>query len=221
MTAAGSGKSTLSSAIVEEVITLNEAGLCLVSFFYFDSEDQKKQSLRSFLVSTLIQLFTQSDSYFKVFQNLYIAHGSGSKLPTNKVLAQCLKDMLTLPGHPTVYLVIDALDECPIYSKDGSPREKTLDFIEDLVELRLQNLRICITSRLEADIEFVLKPLVSFTISLHDEGGQKQSIVDFIKFVVQSTREMQKWSTDIKAQVIDTLSKRADGRCVIPIIVSL
>jgi hypothetical protein len=77
--------------------------------------------------------------------------------------------MLTLPGHPTVYLIIDALDECPIYSKDGSLQEKTLDFTEDLIELCLQNLHICITSCHEADIEFVLKPLASFTISLHQQ----------------------------------------------------
>lgn len=200
---------------------MNETGLCLVSFFYFDYKDEKKQSLRSFLVSTLTQLFTQSDLYYKVFQDLYIAHGSGSKLPTNKVLAQCLEDMLMLPRHPTVYLVIDALDECPIDSKDGSLREKTLDFIENLVGLHLPNLRICVTSRLEADIEFVLKPLASFTVSLHNEEGQNQSIDEFIKFVVQSTREMQKWSMDIKTQVIDTLSKRADGRYVSLIVISL
>jgi hypothetical protein len=34
-------------------------------------------------------------------------------------------------------------------------------------------------------------------------------------------QEMQKWSTDIKVQVIDTLSKRADGQYVISIIISL
>ena len=191
-----------------------------MSIFYFDSTDPAKQSIRGFLVSTLIELFAQSDHYYKVFLDLYSAHGSGSKLPNNKALAQCLKDMLTLPKHPMVYLIIDALNECPISSWDGSPRDQVLDLIEDLVRLRLPNLRICITSHLEADIESVLKALASFTVCLHDEEGQKQSIVDFIRFVVQSDLVMQKWSVDIKKKVIDTLSQRADGRYVIPITIS-
>jgi hypothetical protein len=185
-----------------------------VSIFYFDSTDPAKQCIRGFLVSTLIQLFSQSDHYYKVFLNLYSTHGSGSKLPKNKVLAQCLKDMLMLPRHPTVYLIMDALNECPISSQDGSPRDQVLDLIKDLDNLHLPNLRICITSHLEADIEYVLKPLASFTVCLHDEEGQKQSIVEFIRFVVQSNPMMQKWSVDIKKLVIDTLSQRADGRYV-------
>ena len=97
---------------------------------------------------------------------------------------------------------------------------RVLDLIEDLVGLHLPNLRICVTSHLEPDIELVLKPLASFTVCLHDEEGQKQSIVDFIRFVVQDDSDMQKWSVDIKKLAIDTLSQNADGGYVTLIISS-
>ena len=192
----------------------------MVTFFYFDSTDPAKKDLRGFLVSTLIQLFSQSDPCYKVFRNLYTSHRSGLELPNNEVLEQCLKEMLTLPMLPTVYLIMDALDECPNDSWGGSRRDRVLDLVEDLVGLHLPNLRICVTSHLEADIEFVLKPLVSFTVSLHDEEGQKQSIVDFIEFTVRTNYRMRSWSVDIKKLVVDTLSQKADGRYVILIAIS-
>jgi hypothetical protein len=72
-------------------------------------------------------------------------------------------------------------------------------FIEDLVELHLPNLRICVTSRPEADILEALGPLASHTVSLHDEDGQKQDIVDYVTFVVHSDRKMRKWRAEIRS----------------------
>ncbi len=88
--------------------------------------------------------------------------------------------MLELSGQPTIYFIMDALDECPNDSGIVSPREKVLNLIEDLVELHLPNLRICATSRSETDILDVLEPLASYIVCLHDEDGQKQDIIDFI-----------------------------------------
>jgi hypothetical protein len=48
-----------------------------------------------------------------------------------------------------------------------------------------------VTSRPEADILEALEPLASHTVSLHDEDGQKQDIIDYVIFVVHSDRKMQ------------------------------
>jgi hypothetical protein len=119
--------------------------------------------------------------------------------------------MLSLPEQPAIYLIVDALDECPNTSGVVPPRERVLNLIEDLVELDLENLRICVTSRPEADILDALLPLASHTVSLHDEDGQKQDINNYITSVVQSDRKMRKWRAEDKTLVIDTLSQRADG----------
>ena len=79
--------------------------------------------------------------------------------------------MLELLGQPTIYFIMDALDECPNDSGIVSPRENVLNLIEDLVELHLPNLRICATSRSETDILDVLEPLASYIVCLHDEDG--------------------------------------------------
>ena len=119
--------------------------------------------------------------------------------------------MLELPGQPVIYLIVDALDECPNTFGVVTPRERVIDLIEDLVDVDLENLRICVTSRPEADILDALQPLASHTVSLHDEDGQKQDIINYITSVVQSDRKMRKWRAQDKQLVIDTLSQRADG----------
>jgi hypothetical protein len=125
-----------------------------------------------------------------------------------------MKDMLELSGQPAIYFVIDALDECPNDFGVVSPREKVLNFIEDLVELHLPNLRICVASRSEADILDILQPLASYIICLHDEEGQKQDIISYINSVVQSDRKMRNWRAEDRQLVINALTQRADGMYV-------
>jgi hypothetical protein len=49
-------------------------------------------------------------------------------------------NILKLLGQAPVYLIVDALDECPNTTAILSPREKVLKFMEELVEAQLQNL---------------------------------------------------------------------------------
>ena len=200
-----------SSTIIEEAMALRDAGLGLTAFYYFDFRDTAKQDVRGLLSSLLVQLCAKSDPCYKVLSRLYSSHDNGSRLPDDNSLVQCLKDMLELPEQPLIYFIIDALDECPITYGVTPPRERVLNLIEDLVKSDFRNLRICVTSRLEADILDALHPLASHTISLHDEDGQNHDISMYITFVIQSDREMRKWRAQDKNLVIDTLSRRADG----------
>ncbi|KAN0133356.1 Ankyrin repeat-containing domain protein [Lactarius tabidus] len=207
----GSGKSILCSSIIEEVKARRDAGLGLLAYFYFDFRDTTKQGIRGLLSSLLTQLCTKSDPCYQVLSDLYSTHGAGSQQPDTKSLVQCMKDMLELSGQPAIYFVIDALDECPNDFGVVSPREKVLNFIEDLVELHLPNLRICVASRSEADILDILQPLASYIICLHDEEGQKQDIISYINSVVQSDRKMRNWRAEDRQLVINALTQRADG----------
>jgi hypothetical protein len=119
--------------------------------------------------------------------------------------------MLTLRDQQPVYLIIDALDECPDTSGMPSPREQVLDLVKELVELSSPNLRLCVTSRPEIDIRRALEYLTSLRVSLHEQSGQKQDIVDYVTSVVQSDTKMGRWRYEDKNLVIETLSERADG----------
>jgi hypothetical protein len=96
--------------------------------------------------------------------------------------------MLAVSGEVPIYLILDALDECPNGSGTPSAREEVLALVKDLVELRRPNLRLCITSRPEADIRTALEPLATQQLSLDDQSGHKQDITDYVTFVVRSDR---------------------------------
>jgi len=119
--------------------------------------------------------------------------------------------MLSLPGQGPIYLIIDALDECPNVSGTPSAREEVLELIEEIVDLDLPNVRLCVASRPEIDIRMVLESLKPLQISLHDEHGQQEDIVEYIKSVVYSDRRMRKWREEDQNMVIDTLSQNVDG----------
>ncbi len=66
-------------------------------------------------------------------------------------------------------------------------------------------------SRPEIDIKDVLDPLIFGSVSLHDEGGQKKDIEDYIKSVVNTHRKYKRWKAKHKQLVIDVLTEKANG----------
>lgn len=193
-------------------MSLRDAGQASLAYFYFDFRDEeKKQDIRNFVTSLLVQLSTYSSPCCKIISRIYSAHGKGTQQPSNDALTNCLRDMLSLATQQPTYLVVDALDECPDSSGMPTPREDVLNLLEGLVCLRLPNLHICVTSRPEIDIKNVLEPLASSTVSLHDESGQKEDISNYVRNAVYSDKKMRRWRNDEKELVIEELSTKVDG----------
>ena len=188
-----------------------EAGLAIAAYFYCDFRDEDKQNCHNLILSILSQLCTQSNLCCNIVSRIYLAHDEGARKPSDETLIKCLTEMVSLPVQHPIYLIVDALDECPNDSGLPTAREEVLDLVDNLIGLNLPNLHICVTSRPEIDIQTALEPLTSLCISLHNQSGQKGDIVDYISSVVQSDKKMQRWREEDKKLVIDTLSERADG----------
>ncbi len=200
-----------SSTIIEEIETMRKSGLASLGFFYHDFREDQKKGRRGLLSSLLVQLCHQSDSYCDILSKLYSEHVDGSQHPSDSALFRCLIEIVKLPGQAPVYLIIDALDECPNTSAIPSPREKVLKLVGELFDLQLPNLRICVTSRPETDIKAVLEPLAFHSVSLHDESGQMEDIENYIKSVIKTDPRNRRWKPEDKQLVIDVLIKNADG----------
>ena len=226
--AAGAGKSVLwyvdifsflfsnempsrSSSIIQDIRGMCESGLASLAFFYCDFREDQKKNCRGLLSSLLVQLCDQSDAYYTALSQFYLAHRHGSQHASDSELVQCLKHLLEIPDQAVAYVIIDALDECPTTTGLPSPREEVLKLVKELVGLQIPNLRICVTSRPEADIEPVLGPLAFRSVSLHGESGQAQDIEEYIRFVVNTDPKMRAWRAADKELVIETLTKKADG----------
>jgi len=192
-------------------MTLNDS---VMAYFYFDFRDVDKQKLQNLLPSLLIQLSALSDSCCDTLSRLYSSHNRGFRKPNDRAMIECLKGMLTVDGQCPTYIILDAIDECPLRSSAGSPREEVLDFINELVALLVPKVHICVTSRPEVDIQAVLGPLAPHPVSLHNQSGQKQDIADFVRSFVERDRRMRRWRDEDRDFVIKTLPEKADGMCV-------
>ena len=204
-------ESPISSSIVQEVEHLRDTGLALIAYFYCDFRDPKKQEVGDLVASLIAQLSAKSDACCSILSSLYSEYDAGSRRPSDDTLMDCLEKMLKSEGQPTIYIIIDALDESPNSLGVLPARKRILDMVKNLVDLRLTNVRTCATGRPEADIQATVTSLASHTVSLHDEEGQKKDIADFVRSIVYSDCNMRKWRAEEKDMVIDSLSRKADG----------
>ena len=190
-----------------------ESGSAIMAYFYFDFKDLRKQTCHDLLLSLVSQLSTCSSPCCGILYRVYEAHNKGTRQPSDGALKECLKQMLRLSEHHPIFIILDALDECPDASGLPPPRSEVLQLVKELVDLRLRGLYICATSRPEVDIRAVLQPLAFRSVSLHDEIGQKADIADYVRNVVNSSPStaMRRWRADDKNLVIETLTERADG----------
>jgi hypothetical protein len=190
-----------------------DAGSAIMAYFYFDFRDLNKQSCHDLLLSLVSQLSSSSSRCCDILNRVYTRLKRGAQQPSDDILKDCLKEMLRLPGQGQIFIILDALDECLDSSGIPSPRSEVLQLVKELVELDLKELHICATSRPEVDIRAVLEPLAFRSVSLHDQGGQKMDIADYVRNVVNSSSSlaMERWRDDDKRLVIKTLIDRADG----------
>jgi hypothetical protein len=189
-------------------------GLALMAYFHCDAMDSENQDVRRLLASLIAQLSAESDACYNILDALYSSLSrcnGGLRQPDDEILLGCVEKMLKSEGLPTIYIIIDALDEYPNDPGAKSPREQVLKLVIKLVDPHLANVRICVTSCPDADIRAALASSASHAISLHSEAGQKKDIADYISYSVHSDLVMRRWSKKDTEMVIDTLSRKANG----------
>jgi hypothetical protein len=200
-----------SSAIIQDIDAMKRAGLVSLAYYYCDFRDKKKKGLLGLVLSLLVQLCHQSDTFCDMVSKFYSEYANGLHSPSEAALVLCLKGLLKHPGQAPVYLILDALDECPIASHSSSPRNKVLMLVRTLMTSQFSSIRICVTSRLEPDLSVVLKPLSFRSVSLNGESGQKEDIFSYIKSVVHADPKMRAWRAGDKELVVNVLTQKVDG----------
>jgi hypothetical protein len=184
-----------------------------MAYYYCDFRDVKKQDRYGLLSSLASQLSAESDGCYEILFELSSRTAGGTRKPTSDALMMCIKDMLSIPEQGQIYIIIDALDECPT-SGTPSARGEVLELVKALVALHLPNIHLCVASRPEVDIQRLLDSLEPLKISLDDERGQKDDIITYIKSFLDSDENMRQWTEEDRQLVINALSEKADGMSV-------
>jgi ankyrin repeat domain-containing protein 50 len=113
------------------------------------------------LRSIIAQLYQQNNDTTEELQTAFSDSREGQHQPGHMTLLEMLKGLVK--RFDSVFIVIDALDECP---KADDEREKLLNTICVILSLECDSLHMLCTSRKETDIEKVflewLPPKVDF-----------------------------------------------------------
>jgi hypothetical protein len=177
----------------------------VVAYFYFDFNTAAKQEVSTCVSSFVGQLCAQISTIPPYIIQAYGRCNKGNLQPGLNELIQMLTHVIK--DLDNVFIVIDALAECP---KDGE-RDQLLAAISEIKALSADNFHIFVTSRREPDIEEVVLPLVTVpAISLQG------SYVDFdiqmhISHQLATDPKLKKWSTEVKEEIEDALTKGANG----------
>jgi hypothetical protein len=126
---------------------MHAAGLATIAYYYFDFRDIKKQDCHGLLLSLVSQLSAELESCYNVLSKLYSDNSRGMRKPGIGALKKCLADMLSLPGQGQIYIIVDALDECPNFPGTPSAREDVLEIVKEIVSWNLPNVNLCVASR--------------------------------------------------------------------------
>jgi hypothetical protein len=201
---------TLSSSTIIEHIK----GYCdpeptfAVAYFYFDFNDTEKQSPTSCVSSWIAQLCSQVEKLPQKLKDSYKTYGhqEASLHHLKEILAQFA---VTEELHD-IFIVADALDECP-RNREGNLRAELLELITEINSWSPSNIHLLITSRPEQDIKEILTSLpTTRMISLH--GSQVASDIKLhISSQLSTDPKLRTWPREEKAHIEKVLTMGANG----------
>lgn len=129
-----------------------------------------------------------------------------------QLLTRSIIVITTITGFSSVFIVIDALDECPAVDRE---RHKLLGSLRRIITAMPVNLHVFCTSRAEPDISAVISAILSppsrAAIDLTTEQlGVNLDISLYIDSVLAS-HDYSSWPESLKAKAKDLLIMKADG----------
>jgi hypothetical protein len=208
---AGCGKTILSSTMVECVLHhCRQAVDFVCAPFYFTFSDKAKQTYEALLRSLLHQLGKQEPGLAIMREKYGQRHNLRGGLGIES-LQSWLLDVLAV--YDTVFVVLDALDECPEDSSFLSERSKLFDGLEYLskeaANLKI-NLKILMTSRDVPDIRHWVVHLPAEQLPIHAPAVDS----DISRYVAEQLSKGS-YFTDLKPKsrhgIQSTITAKADG----------
>jgi hypothetical protein len=159
----GAGKTMMAAITVDHLLKQVRSNAIGVSYIYCNYKAQADQNTTTLLAAILKQLVRNQPSMADPVTRLYDLHATRNTRPSLDEIFSALQSVLTI--YSTVYVVIDALDECS--DKDGT-RSQLLAKLRDLQQRT--DLHLMATSRLIPDIvqEFNGMPMLEVRASNAD-----------------------------------------------------
>ncbi|KAF2738596.1 hypothetical protein EJ04DRAFT_41219, partial [Polyplosphaeria fusca] len=185
----GCGKTILSSTILEDIFrsSQDDPGKAM-AYFFFDFNDVQKQDPEMMIRSLVCQLSQQCIKIPASLDALFASSESGQRQPPAHRLMEALRSMMQ--ELPTVYVLLDALDEC-------TQREELMEMLEAMTGWQLPNMHFLVTSRRERDIEMSLESFVDEESRIYLQSTLvDKDIQRYVRQRLSDDKRLQKWEKD-------------------------
>ncbi|KAH8197326.1 hypothetical protein TruAng_008492 [Truncatella angustata] len=175
-----------------------------LAYWYFRFNSATSQD-----ISKMLRSITRQLSYPSLpsgVRALYDRHSQRGSEPSLAELTTILDNTIAT-FKDDVYIVFDALDECPHNDKNGQ-RDHLLRCIKDLLETN-PNLHLLVTSRPESDIRKALVRLASCLLDI--EELVKNDVERYVKHSLDGPR-LASWAEDVKDKIRQKLLEYEERR---------
>ncbi|PQE21865.1 ankyrin repeat protein [Rutstroemia sp. NJR-2017a BVV2] len=204
----GAGKTVLCSTVVEDVQEFCSSNSShLVAFYYFSFSDSQKQTTTNFLRSILAQMIKQSNKAFHTAAPLY--DDTDDPEPQLDALKVMLRAMIA--AHGCVFIVADALDECPGVTAAEDERQLVSETLEEIISWQLDSLHLMITSRKIADLESMIDVIPGVVTVLIQNDRVDADTRLYVASELQKDKKLRSWPPGIRTEIETTLAEGAKG----------
>ncbi|KAJ7433485.1 hypothetical protein B0H11DRAFT_759598 [Mycena galericulata] len=193
----GTGKSVLSSTVIEEIIVACPEWA--VAYFYFDFRNER-QGMDIMLRSIVWQLSECSLSPYSTLHELYKRLGNGKIQPQHRHLQEVLENLLSESDQ--TYIIIDGLDECN--KTDWKP---LVQLIHSLCHPAQNAPHLLFTSQPLQEFQTAFKHVTSI------ELGSWVSNDDIRSFVGSEVPRVGNWASDDKyaTHITEQIVQKSNG----------
>lgn len=181
----------------------------VLAYFYFSFSDSQKQTVDGMISSLIRQISARRPNIPQAVQSLGEYKNRGGR-PDTETLMEAL--VASMQGFSAVYIVVDALDECPITNDE---RKKLLNSLRHILKAAPDSLHMFCTSRKEANIDKALRPLLleplGDEINLSNQTEHLNGdIAQYIDSILADAN-YNTWPKGVKEETRRVLMKKADG----------
>ena len=197
----GAGKTMMAAITIDHLLRTVQSDTIAMAYVFCNYKAQAEQTTSSLLAAILKQLVQVRPSIAEPIIRLYEHHAHRRTRPLLNEIIGALQSILT--NYSSVYVIIDALDECP--DKDGT-RSQLLAKLRDLQ--RKTDLRLMVTSRFIPAIENEFRSMVRLEVRASDADVKRfvAGQMDRLPKCIQRDDKLQGFVQDKIVEAVDGMS---------------
>ncbi|KAE8423305.1 hypothetical protein BDV36DRAFT_307716 [Aspergillus pseudocaelatus] len=203
---AGCGKSILCSTVIKDIEKdCSNDPSSIFSYWYFQFNRNETQNVKNMTRSIIRQLIPEE--FPRSLVNLWKEHDRQNRDPDQDEFLTVLDDVINSHTGDHVFLIFDALDECP--DNEAYERNMLFQVLKDLIDKHGKKIHLLATSRYEENIRCHLEE--SLKIDLEDR--MNDDVEAFVRDALDHGK-LSRWekvkgvNDQILAKLLDTKEPR-------------